>query len=125
MLYYAYQAHCDALAPMRLFAQATRDLLDHPWSLVAGLPLVRDTVAAMDLMSRTRITHERPAFCIERVTIDGAEIEVSKEAVELHPFCRLVHFRKAAPLAQPKLLVVAPLSGHFSTLLRGTIRAVL
>jgi poly-beta-hydroxyalkanoate depolymerase len=74
----------------------------------------------MDLMSRTRITHERPAFGIDRVTIAGAEIAVSEEAVALHPFCRLVHFKKAAALAQPKLLVVAPLSGHFSTLLRGT-----
>jgi poly(3-hydroxybutyrate) depolymerase len=125
MLYYAYQAHCDALAPMRWFAQTARDLLDHPWSLVADLPAVRDAVAAMDLMSRTRITHERPAFGIDRVTIAGAEIAVSEEAVALHPFCRLVHFQKAAALAQPKLLVVAPLSGHFSTLLRGTIGAVL
>src|ERR1700693_1947124 len=108
MLYYAYQAQCDALAPLRLFAQAARDLLDHPWSWGGGLPVVRDAVAAMDLLSRTRITHERPAFGIDRVTIGGAEIAVSEEAVELHPFCRLVHFKKAAAPPQRKLLVVAP-----------------
>ena len=85
---------------------------------------MRDAVAAISL-SHTRITHERPAFGIDRVTIGGAEIAVSEEAVETHPFCRLVHFRNAAAPAQPKLLVVAPLSGHFSTLLRGTIRTVL
>src|SRR5689334_17008164 len=125
MLYYAYQAQCDALAPLRLFAKTARDLLDHPWSLVGDLPLVRGAVAAMDLFSDTRITHERPTFGIDRVTVDGAGVAVSGEAVELHPFCRLVHFRKDAPLDQPKVLVVAPLSGHFSTLLRGTVRAVL
>jgi poly(3-hydroxybutyrate) depolymerase len=125
MLYYAYQAQCDVLAPLRLFAQTAHDLLDHPWSMVGDLPLVRGTAAAMSLFSRTRISHERPAFGIDRVAIDGTEIAVSEEAVAVHPFCRLVHFRKTAALDQPKLLMVAPLSGHFATLLRGTIRAVL
>ncbi len=125
MLYYAYQAQCDALAPLRLFAEAARHLLDQPWPMVGDLPLVRGAVAAMSLFSRTRLSHERPAFGIDRVTIDGAEIAVSEEAVAVHPFCRLVHFRKATALGQPKLLVVAPLSGHFATLLRGTIATVL
>lgn len=125
MLYYAYQAQCDALAPLRLFAETARGLLDHPGSIVGDLPLVRGAVAAMEVFSRTRITHERPAFGIDQVTIGGADIAVGEEAVALHPFCRLVHFRKAAALDQPKLLVVAPLSGHFSTLLRGTIATVL
>ncbi len=125
MLYYAYQAQCDALAPMRLFAEAARDLLDQPWPGVGDLPLVRGAVAAMSLFSRTRLTHERRDFGIDRVTVDGAEIAVSEEAVAVHPFCRLVHFRKAAALDQPKLLMVAPLSGHFATLLRGTIATAL
>ena len=79
----------------------------------------------MSLFSRTRLTHERRDFGIDRVTVDGAEIAVSEEAVAVHPFCRLVHFRKAAALDQPKLLMVAPLSGHFATLLRGTIATAL
>jgi poly(3-hydroxybutyrate) depolymerase len=128
MLYHAYQAHCDALTPLRLFAETAGNLLDqawHPWPMVGDLPLLRGAVAAMNLFSRTRISHERPAFGIDRVTVDGAEIAVSEEAVAVHPFCRLVHFRKAPALDQPKMLVVAPLSGHFSTLLRGTIATVL
>ena len=76
MLYYAYQAQCDALAPLRLFAEAARGLLDHPWSVVGDMPLVRGAAAAMEVFSRTRITHERPAFGIDRVTIDGAEVAV-------------------------------------------------
>jgi len=125
MLYYAYQAQCDALAPVRLFADAARDLLDQPWPVIGNLPLVRGAVAAMSLFSRTRLSHERPAFGIDRVTVDGTDIAVGEEAVAVHPFCRLVHFRKAAALDQPKLLMVAPLSGHFATLLRGTIAAAL
>jgi poly(3-hydroxybutyrate) depolymerase len=129
MLYHAYQAQCDALAPLRLFAETARNLLDQPWPvpwpMFADLPVMRGAVAAMSLFSRTRISHERPAFGIDRVTIDGAEIAVSEEAVAVHPFCRLVHFKKATSLDQPKLLVVAPLSGHFATLLRGTIATAL
>src|SRR5216683_4124307 len=125
MLYYAYQAQCDALAPVRLFAEAAHSLLDQAWPVVGDHPLVRGTAAALNLFSRTRISHERPDFGIDRVVVDGAEIAVSEEAVAVHPFCRLVHFRKATALAEPKLLVVAPLSGHFSTLLRGTIATML
>jgi poly(3-hydroxybutyrate) depolymerase len=128
MLYYAYQAQCDALAPLRLFAETARTMFDQawqPWPGVGDLPLVRGTLAAMRLFSDTRLSHERPAFGIDRVSVDGAEIAVSEEAVALHPFCRLVHFKKAAVQGQPKLLVVAPLSGHFATLLRGTIATAL
>jgi len=125
MLYYAYQAQSDVLAPMRVFAEAARDFLDQSWLGLGDLPLVRGASAALSVFSGTRISHERPAFGIDRVTIDGAEIAVSEAAVAVNPFCRLVHFRKAVALEQPKLLVVAPLSGHFSTLLRGTVATVL
>jgi len=125
MLYYAYQAHCDALTPLRFAADATRRLLDQAWPGVAELPLVRGTAAALHLFSGTRISHERPEFGIDRVVIGGEEVLVSEQAVAVHPFCRLVHFRKEAAPEQPKLLIVAPLSGHFSTLLRGTVATAL
>src|SRR6266566_482738 len=125
LLYCAYQAQSDALAPLRLFADAARGLLDQPWPGIGDLPLVRGAAAALNLFSHTRLSHERAPFGIDRVTVDGAEIAVSEEVVAVHPFCRLVHFRKAAALDQPKLLMVAPLSGHFATLLRGTVAAAL
>jgi len=125
MIYYAYQAQCDALAPVRLFADAVRDLLDRPWPVIGDLPLVRGAVAAMSLFSDTRLSHERPPFGIDRVIVDGTETAVSEEVVAVHPFCRLLHFKKAAAPDQPKLLMVAPLSGHFATLLRGTVEAAL
>src|SRR5579864_4941333 len=125
LLYCAYEAQSDVLAPMRLFADATRGLLGQSWLGIGDLPLVRGAAAALDLFSRTRLSHERAPFGIDRVSVDGAEIAVSEEVVAVHPFCRLVHFRKATAPDQPKLLMVAPLSGHFATLLRQTVETAL
>ncbi len=125
MLYDAYQAQRDALAPWRFFAETARGIIDQSGPIIGNLPLVRGTAAALTLLSRTGISHERAPFGISSVTIDGADVPVSEEIVSTHPFCRLVHFRKAATLDQPKLLMVAPLSGHFATLLRGTVATAL
>lgn len=126
MLYDAYQAHCDALAPARLMAETVHDLLERPWQPWLGqLPLVRGASAALSLFTNGGIRHERPDFGIDSVVVAGAETAVSEEVVASHPFCRLVNFRKAVEIDQPKLLVVAPLSGHFATLLRGTVATVL
>jgi poly(3-hydroxybutyrate) depolymerase len=128
MLYDAYQAQCDVLAPARLLAASTGDLLDlvwRPWSCFSDLPLVRGTAAALNIFSHSGTRHERPPFGIEHVMIDGSEVAVVEEVTAVHPFCQLLHFRKATDLDQPKLLMVAPLSGHFATLLRGTIATAL
>ena len=125
LLYSAYQAQSDALAPLRLFADAARGLLDQPWLGIGDLPLVRDAAAALNLFSHTHLSHERAPFGIDQVSVEGATVAVSEEIVAVHPFCRLVHFRKAAALDQPKLLIVAPLSGHFATLLRQTVETAL
>jgi len=125
MLYEAYLAQRDALAPLRLFAEAARSVIGQPWPVIGDLPLVRGTAAALDLFSHAGLSHERAPFGFTTVTVDGAEIPVTEEIVSTHPFCRLVHFRKAVNLEQPKLLMVAPLSGHFATLLRGTVAAAL
>ena len=82
LLYCAYQAQSDALAPLRLFADAARGLLDQPWPGIGDLPLVRGAAAALNLFSHTRLSHERSPFGIDRVTVDGAEIAVSEEVVE-------------------------------------------
>src|SRR5438477_11591311 len=125
MLYEAYQAQRDALAPLRFFAETARSLIGQSGPIIGNLPLVRGTAAALTLLSRTGISHERAPFGIAGVTVDGADIPVSEEIVASHPFCRLVRFRKAVALDQPKLLMVAPLSGHFATLLRGAVAAAL
>ena len=71
MLYDAYQAQCDALAPWRLFARAAHSMLDQPWPVFGDLPAVRGAAAAMQLFSESGTVHERPPFGIAEVTVAG------------------------------------------------------
>ena len=125
MLYDTYQAHSDVLAPIRLIAEFFRGVLTQPWPLIGDFPVVRGAAAAMELLSNAGMSHDRPAFGIKSVTVDGEELGVTEEVVASHPFCKLLHFRKEGARDEPTVLVVAPLSGHFSTLLRGTVATML
>ncbi|MBO0734963.1 MAG: polyhydroxyalkanoate depolymerase [Alphaproteobacteria bacterium] len=125
MLYDTYQVHSDVLAPIRLAAEYFRGVLTQPWPLIANAPFVRGAAAAMELLSNAGISHDRPDFGISSVAIDGEEVAVVEEAVASHPFCNLLHFRKERSRDEPTVLVVAPLSGHFPTLLRGTVKTLL
>jgi len=127
MLYHAYQAQTDAFVPVRLMAEALSGIFDQRW--LDDVPGMRHAAAAMTMLSHAGLSHVRPEFGIKSVTVDGAEVPVNEESVAVHPFCTLLHFKKTvakpAAVAEPKLLVVAPMSGHFSTLLRGTVSTVL
>ncbi len=125
MLYEAYQAHSDILAPVRLVAEAFRGFLDQPWPLVGNAPLVRSAAAAMELLSNAGMSHDRPEFDIRAVMIEGKEVAVTEEIIASDPFCNLLHFRKDIVCEEPRILVVAPMSGHFATLLRGTVQTLL
>src|SRR6202035_5522988 len=125
MLYDTYQAHSDVLTSIRLMAEFFRGVLTHPWPLIENAPLVRSAAAAMELLSNAGMSHDRPEFGIRRVAVDGEEVGVTEEVVASHPFCQLLHFRKDETRDEPTVLVVAPLSGHFPTLLRGTVATLL
>jgi poly(3-hydroxybutyrate) depolymerase len=125
MLYAAYQAHSDVLAPIRLIAQAANGWLSQPWPILAENALVRSAAAALELVSRAGMSHQRPAFGITETKVGDAVWRVEERAVPLHPFCDLLHFAKPDAPAQPRVLIVAPMSGHFSTLLRGTVETML
>lgn len=125
MLYETYQAHSDAFAPLRLIAGATRGFLDQPWPLLANHPLLRHAAAACELLSRAGISHRRPDFGIAQTTVAGKKVAVQEKTILRSPFCSLLHFRKDSAIEQPRLLIVAPLSGHFATLLRGTVARLL
>src|SRR5260370_55279 len=125
MLYDTYQIHSDVLAPIRLMAEFFRGVLTQPWPLIENAPLVRSAAAAMELLSNAGMSHDRPEFGIGKVTVGGEEVGVTEEVVASNPFCRLLHFRKEKTPDEPTVLVVAPLSGHFSTLLRGTVATLL
>jgi poly(3-hydroxybutyrate) depolymerase len=125
MLYDAYQAYRDAVAPLQLAAAASHRLLDAACPPAATPSFVRGAGAALDLISHAHLSHERPDFGIRSVSIGGREIAVDEEILAARPFCNLLHFRKTAARDEPMVLVVAPLSGHFPTLVRGTVATLL
>ena len=91
----------------------------------AGTPVLRNLTAAYELISRAGLTHERPPFGIDRVTVGNREVAVTEEPAHVTPFGTLLHFKKDIEQAQPRVLLIAPLSGHFATLLRSTVRTML
>lgn len=124
MLYQTYQLQEDLIAPMRVFADNMRVFAGTTWwSLSDGMRL--RAMAALEMVSRFRLTHERSEFGIETVPVGNREVPVTLETVLDLPFGKLLRFAKDIDMPQPKVLVVAPLSGHFATLLAGTVRTML
>jgi poly(3-hydroxybutyrate) depolymerase len=125
MLYQIYDWQRSAMEPWRLFARAANELYGHPHSPLFYLPGSRNVAAAFDLMTRLTQRYERPPFDIDTVRSGEREYAV-REVYELEkPFCRLLRFVKDGAPAQPRVLVFAPLSGHFATLLRDTVKTLL
>ncbi len=125
MLYQLYDWQRAALEPWRVFAQAANELYGHPDSPLSYLPGSRNVAAAFDLMTRLTQRYERPEFALGSVRAGEAEYVVHERYEFDEPFCRLLHFVKEGAPAQPRVLVFAPLSGHFATLLRDTVRTLL
>lgn len=126
MIYEAYQAQVDLLAPARLAAGAAASYLNQGWFGFSKLPTARKLAASWELFARARLTHHRPEFGIQSVHAGDQELPVREEVVHRTPFATLLRFvREGAPVDQPKVLVAAPLSGHFATLLRDTVRTML
>lgn len=93
---------------------------------VADWPMSRRMFALMDVFQGARLTHRRPAYGIEKVRSGNAVVAVREEVLLDHPFGNLLHFAKDdVDTAQPKVLLVAPMSGHFATLLRSTVQTML
>jgi polyhydroxyalkanoate depolymerase len=124
MLYQAYQNHMDLTEPWRSgAASALRYLNLVPQG--ASDRLFTRLAAALELISRSSLTYTRPAYGIDRITAGNRELEVREEVTYATPFGSLLHFNKVDGPEQPKLLLVAPMSGHFATLLRGTVKTLL
>src|ERR1700748_116777 len=124
-LYDAYQAQQDLLSPMRAAAGLWRAcLLDTSMGPAANY-FARCAGAAAEIVSRAHMIHTRPDYDIREVPVEGRQVPVIEgEALKL-PFGNLVHFRKEPTVAQPRVLLVAPMAGHFPTLLRQTAETLL
>ena len=125
MLYQAYQAHSDIMIPVRNWAGTALRTLGQPLTGMADNAALRNLTAAYELIARAGLTHARPAFGVDGVTVGNREMAVHEHAALTTPFGTLLHFKKDVDTPQPRVLLVAPLSGHFSTLLRGTVRTML
>jgi poly(3-hydroxybutyrate) depolymerase len=125
LLYHAYQAQADLLWPLRFITDAALPVLNEARDGPAERPGMRKLLAALEVFALARLTHRRPRFDIAAVTVDGREAGVSEEVAQREPFGTLLHFGKDRAPAQPRVLLVAPMSGHFATLLRDTARTML
>jgi poly(3-hydroxybutyrate) depolymerase len=125
MLYQAYQAHSDVMVPVRMLAASACRVIGQPLSGIAGTATLRNLTAAYELIARAGLTHQRPPFGIDRIKVGNCDVPVREDLAEATPFGTLLHFKKDIDQAQPPVLLVAPLSGHFATLLRGTVHTML
>jgi polyhydroxyalkanoate depolymerase len=125
MLYQAYLAHSDLMTPLRTVAAMAARTINLPPEPSFKPPLVRNLTAAYELIARSRLTHIRPPFGIDTVTVGNREVPVQEEVADKTPFGTLLRFKKDIDTTQPRVLLVAPLSGHFATLLRNTVQTML
>ena len=123
MLYALYQTAADLMLPMRTWATVANQALVAGGQ--AGTERWRATSALCEMMSRATLSHRRPSFGISETKIGNRVVPVQEEEVLATPFGTLLRFAKEGAPPQPRVLLVAPLSGHFATLLRDTVRVLL
>lgn len=124
MLYSLYELHHAAIAPFRLAADAQRVILRSPFNPVSQTPLARIASAAADILVDVTRRYAKPRFDITETMIAGKPVAVRETIVRRRPFCQLKRFERDIKRQDQKILIVAPLSGHFATLLRDTVRAL-
>jgi poly(3-hydroxybutyrate) depolymerase len=129
MLYHWYELNHAAVRPARAAADAGRMFFTNPLNPWTHTPIGRHAAAACEVFERTTRRYGKPEFGISTTTVDGKSVQVNEAVVWQRPLCRLLHFVRDVPAHRreqdPKLLLVAPMSGHFATLLRGTVETFL
>jgi poly(3-hydroxybutyrate) depolymerase len=131
MLYQLHELNRSFLNPLVKWAEASSKLFTNPVSPLAHTPFAQRIAAGCELMYRLGKDYEKPEFGIDTVLVEDKAVGVQEKITEEKPFCRLIHFKRDlsdkqfAKLKQPVVLLVAPLSGHHSTLLRDTAKTLL
>lgn len=128
LLYHLYELNHAAMAPMRAMAEFGKSFVTNSASPFAETAYGRAMAAGFDVFERTTRRYDKPEFGITCVEIDGVDIAVEQRTVWQHPFCNLLHFAKAKKTptqSHSPVLIVAPMSGHHATLLRGTVGRLL
>jgi poly(3-hydroxybutyrate) depolymerase len=128
MFYQFYELNHAAVQPLRAVADATRLFYTHPLNPFSQTLPGRSIAAFAELFERVTRRYAKPEFGLGKIKIDGKTVHVREDTVWSRPFCNLLHFERQMPVENrndPKILIVAPMSGHYATLLRGTVEAML
>lgn len=129
MQYHMYEAAHAVMAPMRVSARLVKHQLRSPFNPFSVTPMAKQIAAACDVFESVTRRYGKPEWGIESTRVGGLTVPVHDEVVHTKPFCNLVHFKRdeqeTGRREDPKVLIVAPMSGHYATLLRGTVKAML
>lgn len=125
MLYHLYELQHALMTPIRLQAELARTTFQNPWNPLSYTQIGRTLGAGAEMVERLTRKFGKPEFGLTETTIDGKKVEVVEKIVVEKPFCRLLNFQRKTKRNDPKILLVAPMSGHYATLLRGTVEALL
>jgi len=125
MLYHLYDIQHAIMTPVRLQAELTRTVFRSPFNPLSYTQMGRNISASAEMVERATRHFARPEFGLHSTVIGGKEVAVSEDYVVEKPFCRLLHFKRDIKRNDPPILVASPMSGHYATLLRGTVEALL
>ena len=125
MLYQLHDLSHFMAAPMRLAAEITGAMFRNPFHPLSHSRLGHVVTAGAEMIERTTRRYEKPQWGLPTTEIEGKKVAVTVESVLSKPFCQLLHFKRDTKRQDPRVLIVAPMSGHYATLLRGTVEAML
>ena len=130
MMYQWFEMSQTAFRPARAAMDGCKTLAQNPFNPLSHTSFGRKTAAACEVFERTTRRYAKPGFGLENTKVDGKNCDIVEEIVWQKPFCDVRHFKKlprtkSSLPVQPRVLVVAPLSGHYATLLRGTVEGLL
>jgi poly(3-hydroxybutyrate) depolymerase len=129
VLYHWYELSHAAVRPARVAADSCKLFFNNPFNPLTHTSIGRHAVAACEVFERTTRRYDKPIFNLPTTVVDGRTVAVEEDVVWQKPFCRVVHFQRDIPAERaardPRILLVAPMSGHFATLLRGTVETLL
>jgi poly(3-hydroxybutyrate) depolymerase len=123
---YQWHEYCKmSMVPYRMMVKMNKTMHENPYSPLLDSKYGRTVSASLEIVERLTRSYSKPEFGIKDTDINGEKINIIQENVLYKPFCTLIHFKKAKKIKLPKLLIVAPMSGHHSTLLRNTVEGAL
>ncbi len=125
MLYHLHEFQHLLTTPVRLQAELIRTVFQSPYNILSYTPAGRTIGATAEIIERMTRRFGRPTFGLNETTINGKTVQVEEEVIVEKPFCNLLHFKRETKRNDPKVLLVAPMSGHYATLMRGTVEALL